>query len=408
MKPDFWITLGIVTLTYIGVGAGRWPSLRANRTTIALIGVGLLLVTRQVAFEDLGGFLDIDTLVILLSMMILNANLRIAGFFDLAAHALIRRARTPRQLLLWLLAASGLLSAFFLNDTICLMFTPLVVDLLLALRRNPVPYLIGLAAAANIGSVATITGNPQNMIIGIASGIPYLEFLAALAPIAILGLGVAWVVLVRLYPAEFTAGTLDPPDMAPPKVLPSRLWKSLAVSAGLLVAFLLGAPVAEAAFLAACVLLLTRRVHPESVFREFNWELLLFFAALFVVTGSLEANGVAERLFAVLRLGPETGLWPFAGLTALFSNLVSNVPAVLLLRPVIPNLANPAGGWLALAAASTLAGNLTLLGSVANLIVAELSAHRKVTLGFGEYLRAGIPITLATLVIAVLWLGRYW
>ncbi len=407
MQPAFWPTLTIVALTYLGVAIGRWPRLRANRTTIALMGVGLLLVTRQVAFADLGNFLDIDTLVILLSMMILNANLRLAGFFDLAAQSLLRLAHSPRQLLALLLAASGLLSAFFLNDTICLMFTPLVVSLAQRLGRNPLPYLIGLATAANAGSVATLTGNPQNMIIGIASGIPYLEFALALTPIALFSLAVIWSILVWLYPAEFARAPLTVPAGEPPAVLRPLLIKSLLVSAGLLVAFLLGAPIAEAAFLAACLLLFTRRVQPETVFREFNWELLLFFAALFVVTGSLEANGVAEALFHALNLGPQTGVAAFAALTAILSNAVSNVPAVLLLRPVVASLPSPEAGWLALAAISTLAGNLTLLGSVANLIVAELAAGRGVRLSFGEYVRAGIPITLVTLALATGWLALF-
>ncbi len=407
MQPAFWPTLTIVALTYLGVAIGRWPRLRANRTTIALMGVGLLLVTRQVAFVDLGNFLDIDTLVILLSMMILNANLRLAGFFDLAAQSLLRLAHSPRQLLALLLAASGLLSAFFLNDTICLMFTPLVVSLAQRLGRNPLPYLIGLATAANAGSVATLTGNPQNMIIGIASGIPYLEFTLALAPIALLSLAVIWSILVWLYPAEFARAPLAVPAGEPAATLRPLLLKSVLVSGGLLVAFLLGAPIAEAAFLAACLLLFTRRVQPETVFREFNWELLLFFAALFVVTGSLEANGVAESLFHALNLGPQTGVAAFAALTAILSNAVSNVPAVLLLRPVVASLPSPEAGWLALAAISTLAGNLTLLGSVANLIVAELAAGRGVRLSFGEYVRAGIPITLVTLALATGWLALF-
>ena len=198
-----WITLGIVGLTYIGIALGGYPRLRTNRTTVTLIGVGLLLVTRQIQFAQVGGFLDLDTLVLLFGMMIVNANLQLAGFFRWAGSFILSRTHSPKGLLALIIAVSGLLSALFLNDTICLMLTPLLLDMTLAAKRNPVPYLIALATAANIGSVATLTGNPQNMIIGIASGISYLEFASALLPIALLGLGVIWVVLVQMYPAEF-------------------------------------------------------------------------------------------------------------------------------------------------------------------------------------------------------------
>ena len=182
---DFWITLIIVTVTYIGIAVGRWPGLRANRTTITLMGAGLLIATRQVAFSALGGFLDLDTLILLFSMMILNANLQMAGFFQLAGRGLLKTARSPRILLAVEIALAGLLSALFLNDTICLMFTPLVVQITQGARRNPLPYLIALATASNIGSAATLTGNPQNMIIGTASGLSYLDFALPLLPVAL-------------------------------------------------------------------------------------------------------------------------------------------------------------------------------------------------------------------------------
>lgn len=401
---NFWLTLGIVLFTYIGIAIGHWPRLRANRTTITLMGAGLLIATSQVAFKDIGKYLDLDTLILLFSMMVINANLRIAGFFKLAGNALLHIARTPRALLAILILVTGVLSAFFLNDTICLMFTPLVLDLILATERNPIPYLIGLATAANIGSTATLTGNPQNMIIGIASGISYTHFAASLIPIALLGLTVVWIVLVFAYPKEFRPGPFTVYNLPKPRFYKPLLIKSLLVMAGLLVAFLLSVPIAKAAFLAACILLFTRRLNPEKVFAEFDWSILVFFAALFIVTGSLEANGVTNELFKLALGSRELNNLSLSTITVVLSNLVSNVPAVLLLKPVVQGLANPTAGWLTLAAASTLAGNLTLLGSVANLIVAEVAERRHVRLSFWEYTRVGIPITLLTLVISTLWL----
>ena len=401
---DFWITLIIVTVTYIGIAVGRWPGLRANRTTITLMGAGLLIATRQVAFSALGGFLDLDTLILLFSMMILNANLQMAGFFQLAGRGLLKTARSPRILLAVEIALAGLLSALFLNDTICLMFTPLVVQITQGARRNPLPYLIALATASNIGSAATLTGNPQNMIIGTASGISYLDFALPLLPVAVMGLAVVWGVVILFYPGEFKRGALGELTEQPLELNRPLLIKSLVVTGGLLTAFLLGAPVAEASFLAACALLFTRRVSPEHVFYEINWGLLAFFAAMFVVTGSLEANGVAGELFRLAGLSPDTGIWQFSLTTLVLSNLVSNVPAVLLLKPVVMQLHSPTAGWLTLAVASTLAGNLTLLGSVANLIVAEIAGSARIHVGFWEYTRVGLLVTIVTLAAGIMWL----
>lgn len=401
---NIWITLTIVTLTYAGIAVGRWPLLKANRTTIALMGAGLLILLQQIQFQDIAKFLDLDTLILLFSMMVINANLRVAGFFRLAGNELFRLARTPRRFLALEILLTSVLSAFFLNDTICLMFTPLILETMLAIERNPIPYLIALATAANIGSAATLTGNPQNMIIGTSSGIPFLEFSGALFPIALLSMGVIWLVLVKLYPYDFKKEIFPP---FPPQNEPidrSLLAKSLVVVVGLLIAFLVGVPVAQTAFIAACIMLFTRRLHPEQVFAEFDWSLLVFFSGLFIVTGSLEVNGITQRLSLFANSQGAVNALNLTAITAVLSNLVSNVPAVLLLRPLVGALPNPEAGWLTLASASTLAGNLTLLGSVANLIVAEIASRWRVTLGFWEYTKAGLVITILSLIISTAWL----
>lgn len=402
MNP--WLTVLIVIVTYIGIAIGRWPIIKSNRATIALMGVGLLLVFRQVKFIDLPGFIDFDTIILLFSMMIINANLKLAGFFTWAGSGLIKATRSPRIFLAVEILLVGVLSALFVNDTICLMFTPFILSLMLAINRNPLPYLIALATASNIGSVATLTGNPQNMIIGTASGISYLDFSKALLPVALLGLGAIWLVITRLYRYEFLPGEFPPLPSTEEKPNRWMLIKVLVVTGGMLVAFLVGVPVALAAFLAACVLLFTRRTTPQTVFGEFDWSLLVFFAGLFIVSGSLESNGITEKLFAWSNLGNRTTIWTFSAVTVFLSNLVSNVPAVLLLRPVVQVLQNPTAGWLTLAAASTLAGNLTLLGSVANLIVAEIASRYRVEISFWEYTRAGLMITFSSLITGILWI----
>jgi Na+/H+ antiporter NhaD/arsenite permease-like protein len=401
------ITLIIVGITYIGIAIGRWPFLKSNRATVALVGVGALLVFNQLEFQKLPDYLDFDTLILLFSMMIINANLKFAGFFDLASKFLLRTARTPRSFLALEIIIGGILSALFLNDTICLVFTPLIIETTFALRRNPLPYLIGLATAVNVGSVFTLTGNPQNMIIGISSGISYLDFAIALLPIMIIGLVIVWFVIIRFYRVEFRPEKFDPIEEKYQPVNQWMLTKTLIVVTGLLIAFMAGVPIALASFLAACILLITRRTQPHLVFAEFDWGLLVFFSGLFILSGVLETNGVTILIFDFLKINSNMGVWPLSLSTAILSNLVSNVPAVLLFRPVIAMLSNPHAGWITLAMAATFAGNLTLLGSVANLIVAEIASRWRITISFWEYTKAGFIITVLTMVTGTFYLSWF-
>jgi Na+/H+ antiporter NhaD/arsenite permease-like protein len=396
------ITALIILTIYAAIAIGRVPALRMNRATIALVGAGILLLIGAIDEEHAFEAIDLGTITLLFGMMIINVNLSLAGFFGLVGDRVLRLARSPGMLLALVIAASGVLSALFLNDTICVLFTPFVVDITLRARRNPIPYLMGLATAANIGSTATITGNPQNLLIGQASGIPYLTFLAQLAPVALAGLVVAWVVIVLLYRREFRTPLIQP-DLPAPRVHRRLLTTTLLVVASLLIAFLVGAPIATAAFIAACALLLSR-LKPDRLLR-IDWNLLAFFCGLFVITGALETTGLSAQLFEAIRPIIDGGVAPLSVATAALSNVVSNVPAVLLFRPIVPQLPDPETTWLTLAMASTLAGNLTLLGSVANLIVAESAGQRGVRLSFGEYLRAGVPITILTILIGVVWLS---
>ncbi|HNS51795.1 MAG TPA: anion transporter [Anaerolineae bacterium] len=404
MPVSFWVACAVIPLTLVGVAVGRYPGLRMNRATIALAGAVVLIVAGSISLEEAYAALDMDTLALLFAMMVLNVNLRGSGFFKLVGRWVIRWARSPRQLLALVVVTAGLLSALFLNDTIVLMFTPLVLEIVLALGRNPIPYLVGLVSAANIGSAATITGNPQNMLIGASSRIPYVRFTAALAPVALAGMAVAWGVLVLVYRKEFVRGRLEEIPEQRMRLLRPLLYKSLLATTGMLIALLAGAPIALSALAAAAALLITRRVKPQRIFREVDFSLLVFFAGLFIVTGTIESTGLSDLLFRMARPVAEGGVAPLAGVSVVLSNLVSNVPAVMLFRPLIPQLADPQKAWLTLAMATTFAGNLTLLGSVANLIVAESARERGVKLSFGEYLKAGVPITVVSLALGVVWL----
>jgi Na+/H+ antiporter NhaD/arsenite permease-like protein len=327
------------------------------------------------------------------------AYLRLSGFFHLVTHWAVRRARSPVSLLAVLVAASGVLSALFVNDVICLVLAPVVVDVTRRLRLPPVPYLIALATAANVGSVATLTGNPQNMLVGSFSGISYRAFLLRQAPVAAAGLGVVVLVVWAVYRRQLV-GVLHPAAPDPHFLVHYPLMlKTVAAVGVMLAAFLAGVPIALVAVGGAAICLLTRRVNPEKVYREIDWNLLVLFTGLFVVVAGMEAAGWTAVLFrwaAAARLYRPAVL---TGVTAALSNLVSNVPAVLLFRSLVPTFGEPARAWLILAMASTLAGNLTLLGSVANLIVAESARSQRIEIGFGEYLRVGAPLTVLTLLL---------
>ncbi len=396
--PLYAITLIFI---YAAIAVGTIPQLRMNRATIALVGAALLVVIGAISEHAALESIDLGTLLLLGAMMVININLRLAGFFRAVTSRTLRLARTPQMLLALVIVSSGVLSALFLNDTICLMLTPLVVDITRRLGRDPIPYLIGLATATNIGSVATITGNPQNIIIGQASDISFVSFAAHLAPVALIGLALCWGVIVLLYRAEFR-GTLAEVELPPPRPFTPLLNRTLGIVALLLIAFLLGAPIVTAACVAAAALLVSR-LRPRKLL-ALDWELLVFFAGLFVITGAIRATGLSDAFFDATRSMLTNGVPGLSLITAVLSNLISNVPAVLLLQTSMAQFANPQQAWLTLAMASTLAGNFTLLGSAATLIVAELAKVQGVELKFGAFLKAGIPITLLTLGVGVLWL----
>jgi Na+/H+ antiporter NhaD/arsenite permease-like protein len=394
----------IFAATYIVVAIGHFPGFRIDRTGAAIIGASLMIGTGVLTFEEAVQAVDYATIVLLFGMMIVVANLRFAGFFRWVSVWALRHAHGPLTLLGAVVALSGVFSAFFVNDTICLALTPLVLEVTRATGRHPIPYLLAVAMASNAGSVATITGNPQNMMIGSLSRIPYSQFTAVLTPVAAAGLVLTFLVIALLYRQELLGRQPVQVQEMRVRLNQALLWKSAAAALGMIVCFFAGWPVARVAIVAGALLLVTRRIKPEKVYHEIDWALLALFAGLFVVVAGVEKTSLDENLFRFasrFRLG---NVWVLSGFSALVSNLVSNVPAVLVFRPLIDHLPYPQQGWLTLAMSSTLAGNLTLLGSVANLIVVQL-ARREVKITFWEYLRAGVPLTLLTLAVGAAWIG---
>ncbi len=393
----------IFIATYVVLAIGRFPGLRVDRTGATIIGASFMVAAGVLSFDDALRSIDWATIVLLLGMMIVVANLRLSGFFRLVAAAVVRHAHGPRMLLAGIVAVSGVFSAFFVNDTMCLVLTPLVLEVTLALRRNPVPYLLAVAMASNAGSTATITGNPQNMMIGSLSGIHYRTFALTLTPIAAGALVMTYIVLLLLYRKEFTRERFDVGEALRVRVNSGLMWKSILVAVAMVGCFFAGYPVAQVAIVAGAVMLVTRRVKPEKIYHDIDWSLLAMFAGLFVVVSGVEKTSLEEDLF---RIAQGFGLHRPAVLTtfsALLSNIVSNVPAVLVFRPVMAKLPNPELGWLTLAMSSTLAGNFTVLGSVANLIVVQ-RARSEVHITFWDYFRAGAPLTVASLAFGALWL----
>jgi Na+/H+ antiporter NhaD/arsenite permease-like protein len=388
--------------SYVVFALGKFPWTKIDRPGAAIIGAVLMVAFRIVGAKEALASIDFATVVLLFSMMLIVANLRLAGFFDWITEAIIERLH-PQHLLPIVVFASGLFSAFLVNDIVCLVMTPFVLQMTRRLGLPPVPYLLAVALASNAGSTATITGNPQNMLIGSLSGIPYLSFMIDLGPVALAGLGLTWLFLHRLY----LRGSVDrvPVAEAAAAIPRARVrMKPVVVLAIVLTGFLAGAPPALMAAIGAALLLITRTVDPHHVYREVDWGLLVFFIGLFVIVGGAERAGLTQALLRPVAAWNLHRLGVFVPAVAVLCNVVSNVPAVMLLRTVVSGFPDPHAGWIALAMASTLAGNLTITGSVANIIVVEGAAAGGVKIGFREYARVGIPVTVSTLAIGSIWL----
>lgn len=390
--------------TYLVLALGRMPGLRIDRTGAAIIGASLMVGTNVLTLDEAYRAIHLDTIVLLFGMMIVVANLRLSGFFGVVSEWAVEHAHHRLTMLAAVAFVSALLSAFFVNDTVCLVLAPLVAEVTSSLRRNPVPYLLAVAMASNIGSVATLTGNPQNMLIGSYSGISYTTFARALAPVAAVGVVVCVAVLALLYRAEFRGAAKVDVARRAVRVNRALLFKSLAVSFGMVVFFFAGWPIAKVAIVAGALLLITRRVKPEKIYAQVDWSLLVLFGGLFIVVAGMEKSSLQDDLAWLAERAHLDNGAVLSAVAALLSNIVSNVPAVLVFKPLVAHLADPMLGWLRLAMASTLAGNLTILGSVANLIVVERARHIA-RIGFWEYARAGVPVSVITVLIGV-WVLR--
>lgn len=396
-----WI---IFLVSYFVFAIGRLPGTRIDRPAMAVIGAVAMFVFGVLGPQEAIQSIDFATIVLLFSMMLIAASLHLAGFFQWISQLVIEHLR-PRHLLPGVIFTSGTLSAFLVNDVVCLVMAPLVLGICKRMRVRPLSYLLALATSSNIGSVATITGNPQNILIGSVSGISYRDFLAHLGPVAFFGLFVNWFLLRWIYLRKEESDVL-PADQQLPSGDGSReihpAWP-VTVALGVLAGFLMGLPPALVAAAGGALLLIQRHHEPKAIYGDVDWSLLVLFLGLFLILGGAEQAGItAELLGLAERLNLRNSV-VFATVVTLLSNLVSNVPTVMLLKGLVLHFHNAHRAWLLLAMSSTLAGNLTITGSVANIIVVE-KARTEAHIGFLDYMKIGVPVTVSTLAIGLLWL----
>ncbi len=419
-QAHVWAAVLIFVGTYGVIAFAKVPRLPFDRPGAAVIGAVLMVICGVLSFDEAWRAIDSRTIVLLLGMMILNVFLEESGFFELAAAAVLNRASSPLRLLVGVSLLTAVLSALFLNDTVCLMLTVPLLAVVRAGGLPSAPYLIALAMSANVGSVATEIGNPQNMLIGTYSGWSYGRFLLWMAPVGLASLAALVWILILFYGPQLGAIARtgqSSTQCEPPRVDRALLYKSLAVMLAVIVAFVGIGDLPLVAIGGAAVLLIISGRSPATILGRVNWVLLAFFAGLFVVVHGLEQTGIvndfARAVQPMYGSSLATQVPVFSAATVLASNLVSNVPFVVLACDIVPTLVDPHLMWLVLAMASTLAGNLTIPGSVATLIVLESAKQHdpgpENSVGFLEFLRVGIPVTIVTTSLGALILAaEHW
>lgn len=392
-------TLIIFGITYIALACDRLPKINVDRACIAFVGAVAILIFTPINQQTLAQTINVPILGLLLGMMMIVAYLNISGFFTLAIHWANKYCKSPTALLALIIFISGFLSAFLINDIICFALTPLVIQLCHKRQLPSLPFLIALSTAANIGSVATLTGNPQNMLIGNFCHISYLQFSLHTAPIAIIGLLIDYLLIRLLFHKSFSKMIILPPSLDVINIeKPWLLYKSITVTLIVIILFFTSIPLALTA-LGAAGLLILDNTSPKHIYRLIDWPLLIMFISLFILIGAMENNIMSHwhiTRWHILQNHPRE----FISVAAIFlSNIVSNVPAVLLFKPIITQLPNVQALGINLAVMSTLAGNLTLLGSLANLIVVTVARKDGVNISFWQFFRLGLPLTFITLLI---------
>lgn len=396
------IELLIFILTYALISLQN-IYIKIDRPAASTIGASLMLAFGVLSLDEAVRAIDYNTIILLFGMMVLTAYLGIAGFFDYFAYKIMRFSGNGKKLLFTIVFSAGILSALFVNDTICVFMTPVVVRLALASGINPVPILIALATSANVGSAATIIGNPQNMLIGMKANIGFIEFAAKMLPVSIIGLFVAYTIIYLIYRKELNKFRAVEIEVNLDRKLAV---KSLAVFILVLLLFIAEIyQISLTALIGAAALFAIGGIKPKDALERVDWSLLLLFCNLFIVMHGFE-KAYGSYLQSMLNYEESlTSYYWVSFLTVAGSNLVSNVPFVMIALPVVQ--ATNGDFWYILAMSSTFAGNLTIIGSVANLIVVESARRYGIDVSFFEYLKVGVPLTVLTVLIgtAVIYLA---
>lgn len=406
--PHSAIVLAVFGVVYLGMILGGLPRLHLDRTGVALLGAIAIVGAGVLTPEQAAQSIHLPTILLLFAFMVISAQMRLGGFYGAVTRRMADLPLPPAAWLALVIAVAAALSAVFTNDIVCLAMAPVLADACLRRRLDPVPYLLALACASNIGSAATLIGNPQNMLIGEVLKMPFGAYtLQALPPVlgslVLLWAGLAWRLRSAAAAPPAASGTVADPDDEPA----FDAWqtaKGLAVALALLVIFLVTDwPRDVAALVGAGLLLLSQRFHSSRVMSLVDWELLVLFMGLFVVNHALERTGLTAQALQGLQAQGVQLQEPAVlfGATLLLSNLVSNVPAVMLLLPA----AQAPGAGTLLALVSTLAGNLLIVGSIANIIVVDAARRRGIAIDWATHARTGVPVTLASLALVAAWLA---
>jgi len=390
----------IVVLTVFTLG--KSPLFRIDRAGVAIIGAVAMMGFGILSFEQATQAINYRTIVILFSMMVIVANLKIAGFFELIGQIVLQKIKSKKALLFTIIFISGILSAFAINDIVCLLFTPVVLFICNKGNCQPIPHLLGLAMASNVGSALTFLGNPQNILIGSLSHISFFDYLKVSSPISILGLVFIYLFISYKYKIELN-GDLEKVELTEVYFHHYLITKTLCTLVLVILFYMSGFDIVLLASLGAAFLLITRRVKPNKIYTSIDFNLLIIFIGLFVIVGGIETSGLLTTLNFYLPPEQMLDLNFFALVSIILSNIVSNVPAVLLLQYYIsPN--DAILKWQALALLTTFAGNLTIFGSIANLIVVEIAKKSNIHITAREYFRIGFPLTIILSILCLIWL----
>lgn len=392
----------IFLLVYLGMILGCWPGLALDRTGIALLGAIAFIELQGISLSKATSYIDLSALAILFSFMIISAQFYFSGFYTHVIEWMENWECTPSQLLTVVILISASLSAILINDIVCLALTPLIIKVCFRKKINPIPFLIGLACSSNIGSALTLIGNPQNLLIGQVFNIPFAQYIKFSLIPCILSLFATWLV-IRFQTKKnwFEENKEINPEVIP--FDPWQSWKGIIVILTLLIIFLFSdLPRDKVSLAAAGFLLLSRRMTSQTMLSFIDWQLLVLFIGLFIVNRSfLSINNmnVLPQFLEYYHIDMNSPIW-IVFISLVLSNIVSNVPATMLLLPFIKTSLN--GSLLALS--STFAGNLFIVGSIANLIVISQASQFGVKIDWKNYTKIGFPVTLISFAILLGWI----